>query len=192
MAYKKPVNPSTIKHLKNQRSKGICFACGIPCLSELHHLIPRAYEGPNVPWNFIHLCTTCHDFVEGRAGREDRLLTRLSWLFGEIEQKNDLRAKRLLGLLLLRLISGTDYGDEYLDVRNRDLFWSLVANEYLVDDSVPLREIQAHLELIRTRRKTVEQPDTNAMDRVAAGKLISIIQESLFASLLTDKENKNS
>lgn len=58
-----------------------CRVCGMsnPALLELHHLVPRDFNGDDVADNLIPLCNDCHRGVTVREPAHSRLmLTRLS------------------------------------------------------------------------------------------------------------------
>lgn len=58
-----------------------CRVCGMsnPALLELHHLVPRDFNGGDVADNLIPLCHDCHRAVTVREAAHSRLLlSRLS------------------------------------------------------------------------------------------------------------------
>lgn len=47
------------------RTSGKCISCGAPLEDQLegwdiHHLVPRAYGGPDAAWNLVPICRPCH------------------------------------------------------------------------------------------------------------------------------------
>lgn len=47
-----------------------CESCGAPPKSECHHIITRGRMGPDVLWNLMALCFTCHQFWHNKPTSE--------------------------------------------------------------------------------------------------------------------------
>jgi len=46
------------------KNGNICPYCEIRVIQSIHHIIPRKYNGLDIPENLIALCLKCHDKVE--------------------------------------------------------------------------------------------------------------------------------